>query len=453
MTDLFQDTQQRAGEDLQAIRAIDQPDGNALALLAGSSTLPTTESPDALGTPESLRSSTDDTTASPMGDNLESGRLGKVVGANAEADDVCAVETSLPTPTKLNSEIYELHDQIKLIIAGRTRLPDSVNGLIAFWAISTWFLEAFTVFPCLVITGPAHEAMILLGALNDLCRAPTLLAGFRRADLKALNGYRTLLISEPNLDNRTAALLGNLTNRHFALIEEGSYLYGAGSRAIYIGEDTTIKRIQHSVCVNVTTPPHVDPPIPSQSWPETKDSLQKRLLKYRSKNLGKVQSLGFHPRGLSSEAHAIANVLGSCVVDAPHLQSELVSLLRPEHAQHIADRSSSVEALAAGAALALCHKGKDAIYVKEIAAEVNRLLVVRGETMQLSPEKVGHKLKKLGLFTRRLSQAGNGLTLDQATRIRLHEVARAFLGEDYLPGTENLHCQLCSRNECFREVM
>jgi hypothetical protein len=58
----------------------------------------------------------------------------------------------------------------------------------------------------------------------------------------------------------------------------------------------------------------------------------------------------------------MANVLGSCVVDAPHLQSELVSLLRPEHAQHIADRSSSVEALAAGAALALCHKGKDAIY-------------------------------------------------------------------------------------------
>ena len=91
-------------------------------------------------------------------------------------------------------------------------------------------------------------------------------------------------------------------------------------------------------------------------------------------------------------------------------RSELVTLLRPQHQQQIADRSSSVEALVAGAALALCHRGKDEIYVKEIAAEVNRLLVARGETMQLSPEKVGHKLKKVGLFTRRLSPAGNGLS-------------------------------------------
>ena len=134
-------------------------------------------------------------------------------------------------------------------------------------------------------------------------------------------------------------------------------------------------------------------------------------------------------------------------------RSELVALLRPQHQQQIADRSNSVEALVAGAALALCHQGKDEIYVKEIAAEVNRLLVARGETMQLSPEKVGHKLKKVGLFTRRLSPAGNGLSLDQATRIRLHEVARAYLGEDSIADTENLHCPLCSQNERFRKVM
>ena len=284
------------------------------------------------------------------------------------------------------------------MIAGRTRLPDSVSALVAFWAISTWFLEAFTVFPLLVISGPAHEAMVVLGVLNDLCWAPTLLAGFRRADLKELRGYRTLLISEPNLDNRTAALLGNLTNRHFILIEERSHLHCAGSRAVYIGEDPAIKRIQHSLYIDVTTPAHVDPPIPSQSRQETIDSLRNRLLKYRNRNLGKVRSLGFHPRGLSPEAHAIANALGSCLVDAPQLQSELVALLRPQHQQQIADRSDSVEALVAGAALALCHQGKDQIYVKEIAAEVNRLLVARGETMQFSPEKVGHKLKKVGLL-------------------------------------------------------
>jgi hypothetical protein len=339
------------------------------------------------------------------------------------------------------------------MIVGRTRLADGVSALVAFWAISTWFQEAFTIFPALVITGPSHEAMVLLGALRDLCRTPTLLAGFKRADLKDLNGYRTLLISEPNLDNRTAALLGNLTNRDFLVVEQGSYLYCAGSRAVYIGEDPAIKTIQHSLYINATTPPHVDPPVPGQSLPGTIDSLRNRLLEYRNRNLGKVRSLGFHPRGLTSEAHAMANALGSCLVDAPQLQSELVTLVRPQNQQQIADRSDSVEALVAGAALALCHQGRDEIYVKEIAAEVNRLFVARGETMQFSPEKVGHKLKKVGLLTRRLSLAGNGLTLDQATRSRVHEVARAYLAEDSIRANENLHCQLCSQDERFREVM
>ena len=293
MTDLFEDRQPRAGEGVQGIPAIDQADANARALLAGSSTLPTTESPDALGTPESLIRTTDSTAASPLADNIESGPVGNVVGAN----DACAVGTSLPSPTKFDSEIGELHYRIKQIIAARTCLPDSVNALVAFWAISTWFLEAFTVFPLLAITGPAHEAMVVLGVLNDLCWAPTLLAGFRRSDLKELRGYRTLLISEQNLDNRSAALLGNLTNRHFILIEQGDDLHCAGSRAVYLGEDPAIKRIQHSLYIDVTTPSHVDPPIPGQSRLETIDSLRNRLLKYRNRNLGKVRSLGFHPRG------------------------------------------------------------------------------------------------------------------------------------------------------------
>jgi hypothetical protein len=173
------------------------------------------------------------------------------------------------------------------MIAGRTGLPDSVSALVAFWATSTWFPEAFPVFPLLAITGPAHEAMVVLGVLKDLCCAPTLLAGFRRSDLGEFRGYRTLLISEPNLDNHTAALLGNLTNRDFIIIEQGYDLHCAGSRAIYLGEDIPIKRIQHSIYIDVTTPPRVDPPIPHQSRPETIDFLRNCLLKYRNRNLGR----------------------------------------------------------------------------------------------------------------------------------------------------------------------
>jgi hypothetical protein len=293
----------------------------------------------------------------------------------------------------------------------------------------------------------------VLRVLRDLCRTPTLLAGFRRADLKDLNGRRTLLISEPNLDNRTAALLGNLTNRDFILLEQGSYLYCAGSRAVYIGEDPVINRIQHSLYIDAAAPPLAKPPDPGWSLPGTIDSLRQRILEYRDRNMEEVRCLAFDPCGLSPEAHAIANALGSCLVDAPRLQRELVALLRPHDQQQIADRSNSVEAFVAAAALTLCHLGKDQVFVKEIAAEVNRLLKARGEPLQFSPEKVGHKLRKVGLPTRRLSQAGNGLSLDQKTRIDIHEVAAAYLGEDSIEENQNPHCPLCTQNQWLKEAM
>ena len=72
-----------------------------------------------------------------------------------------------------------------------------------------------------------------------------------------------------------------------------------------------------------------------------------------------MRRLEFSPSGLSHEAHAIANVIGSCIVEAPELQSELVLLLQPHDRQQGADRSDGLEALVAGAALTLCHLGKD----------------------------------------------------------------------------------------------
>jgi hypothetical protein len=251
------------------------------------------------------------------------------------------------------------------------------------------------------------------------------------------------------LNNRTAALLGNLTNRGFILVEQGSLVQRVSPKAVYIGEDPTINRIQHSIYINVAAPPNALPLIRPQGLQPTTDNLRSHLIQYRERNLEQVRRLEFNPRGLSLETHAIANALGSCIVDEPELHAELVALLTPHDQQQIADRADSLEALVAGAALTLCHQGKDQVYVKEIADEVNRFLKARCETMQLSPEKVGHKLRKVGLRTRRLGQAGNGLTLDQVTTVRLHEVAAAYRMEDSIEEEGNLHCSLCAENKRF----
>jgi hypothetical protein len=141
-----------------------------------------------------------------------------------------------------------------------------VSALVAIWVLSTWFPDVFTVLPCLVITGPAHEATAILRELNDFCYEPRLLVGFRRADFNDFGHRRTLLISKPNLDARGAGLLGNLTNQDFGLIEEGSYIYRARFMAVYVSEDPPIKRIQHSIYIDATVPALALSPAPSGRW-------------------------------------------------------------------------------------------------------------------------------------------------------------------------------------------
>jgi hypothetical protein len=146
---------------------------------------------------------------------------------------------------------------------------------------------------------------------------------------------------------------------------------------------------------------------------------------------------------LSAETNAIATALGKCIVDAPEIQGEIVSLLEPHSEQQMAERRDSLVMLAVGAALSLCHQGKDQVRVSEIAAEVNRMLAARGERLLLSAERAGHLLKRAGLRTRRLSAAGNGLQMDRATQVLLHEVAAAYRCVG-LTDKENLHCPLCA---------
>ena len=169
-----------------------------------------------------------------------------------------------------------------------------------------------------------------------------------------------------------------------------------------------------------------------------------QLLAYRLRSMPAVIASEFeNVVGLSPEANAIAATLGKCVVDAPLLQAEIVSLLTPFSDHQLAERTDDLGTLAVGAALALCHQGKDQVRVGEIAAEVNRVQKDRGERLQFSAEKVAHRLKRAGLLTRRLGASGNGLLFDRVTKLLLHEVASAYGCGGSTNGKENLHCPLC----------
>jgi hypothetical protein len=319
--------------------------------------------------------------------------------------------------------------------------------LVAFWSISTWFQDASNILPCLVLTGSAHDARSVLHVLGDFCRKAALLAGFQPSHLGVLRwGCHTNLVSEPNLNKRTAALLSNLTDRSFLVVEAGSLTCYSKSTAIYAGENPETHRIQNSIHIHIT-PANAAQPAPPQWLQKMIERVPVHLDQYRNKNLSYVRYWTWVPSGLSSETSGIATALGRCIVDAPELRQKLVTLLKTQDQQRLTEMSDTSEAIVLEATRALSRDGREQAYAREIAVEVNRQLEARGETARLSPEKVGHRLKKLGLRTRPLSQSGNGLTFDKATLARIQQLAVVYMMEDTPAETENLHDSQATENK------
>jgi hypothetical protein len=347
------------------------------------------------------------------------------------------VESPLPPPRVATA--VELFKWVKASISAQTHLPEDATELLAFWVISTHVQEALTILPCLILTGSAHDAGNVLHVLGDFCRKAALLAGFRRCDLGGLRvGYETNLISEPNLDKRTANLLSSLTDRRFLVVDAGLLTRYSKSTAIYAGENPEPHMIQNSIHIHIA-PTNAAPIAPPKWLREMIARVSIHLDQYRNKNLGQVHRWTWVPSGLSSETAVIATALGRCIVDAPELRHRLVTLLKIQDQQRLSEMSDTSEAIVLEATRALSRDGREQAYAREIAVEANRWLEARGETARLSPEKVGHQLKNLGLRTHRISQTGNGLRFDKATVAKIQQLAAMYLMEDTPVETENLH--------------
>jgi len=119
----------------------------------------------------------------------------------------------------------------------------------------------------------------------------------------------------------------------------------------------------------------------------------------------------------------------------------------PLENQRQADRATSLEAVTLEAMLNLAHAGKTQVLVGEVADEVNRIVEAHGERLRYGAETIGHRLKKVGLVTRRLGRAGKGLVMDLATMTRAHELAATYGGVGLEQDESNLRCPLCAENK------
>jgi hypothetical protein len=168
---------------------------------------------------------------------------------------------------------------------------------------------------------------------------------------------------------------------------------------------------------------------PPHAPPTTNDNLdlQNRLLAYRLLGHDKVKTSKFRVSQFRPELCAAAEMLGAAIVDDPELQRGIIDVFKERDEQSRVDRASGLNAVVLRAVLFHCHqKDQQKVFAREIAATVNRIYSEEGESLRVSSETVGHALKYLGLYSRRLGSAGRGLVLDEATKSQAHSLGQAY---------------------------
>lgn len=439
------------------------PEANAESSVAPASS-PSTETPapkakaEIYGIPERMKDKdgTFFTWRPPYSVDLEDVKTVQKAVAQATYDHKLRHERRvLPSSTESYGTTRKLFERVKQAIAQQTQLDARNSALCTYSVFSTWFQELLSFAPILAITGWPDEGEAVLRTLRYFCRHGFLVQGPKIADLRSYYfevATPTFLIYEPNLSKSMASFLACSTRRGFYEYKDGYYFDCFGPKVIYLGENMPVKSmLAHTVHVNASPSPGVASKYAEPLSEDVTVRFQNQLLKYRIEHLTSVHQSEFIVTGLTAESNAIATAFGRCVVDAPDLQSELVELLTPCSDEQIAERVDPHRALAVDAALHLFHQGKNQILVGEIAGEVDRTLAARGERLTYSPEKIGHALKKAGLFSKRLGAAGNGFVLDHAMQVKLHEVAKAYGCAGLEEGQENLHCALCEQNKADAE--
>ena len=314
--------------------------------------------------------------------------------------------------------------------------------ILAYWCFASWFPEVLRFVPRLTITGHRFAADLLFRVLRGICRRPVLLAGMNSAVLKAipLNELMpTLLIRETSLNKRKAELLDASDQKDY-LVASGNdlrQLYCA--KCIYLGEAHNQQAsLQDGIHIHIGKARFPGYP---PSWDKDIAEFQNRFFRYRSLHYFDVAETRFRVDGLSPELCAIAQQLGTAIVGDDDLQKHVIDLLKEQSEQARVDRGSGQRAMVLRAVLFHCHQtDRQQVFVREIAATLNRIYVEEGESLKVSNETVGHVLKSLGLYSRRLGNSGRGLMLDKSTQLQVHELSHAY---EVLPSAPD--CGYCHK--------
>lgn len=320
----------------------------------------------------------------------------------------------------------ELLDSIFGIIKRFTGLADDHVLLAAHSALASWFLDA-TDFPAaLVICGPlCPQGERLFRVLSCLYRRALLLGEISLASLCSLpmNFSPSLFIERYDHSPEFQRVI-RATRTRGSIPSKGKFV-STRCTTVICSEEPLNGAIPDGHAIEIPVS-HTRVPLPvlnEAAQQSIAEEFQPKLLMYRLMNHAHVRSSTFEAASLTSSVNELARSLGSCVVDNPDRQEDIIRLLKEKDARAQEEDSWDLRVTVLEALLLLCHKKKESIHVGEVADVCNSNLDQIGELLVLTPRTVGNKLRVLGLTTRRLDSAGRGLFLTAKIRERIHRLA------------------------------
>jgi hypothetical protein len=364
----------------------------------------------------------------------------------------------IPRGTQLCPSPGALLGRIMALILACVDIGQSDAALIAAFVMTTWLVESLFIAPYLALVGlPRSGKTTLLQVLNLVCRRSLL-----TADLTSAAFYEvyerlspTLLVDETlTAPNRRELfrLLKTGTTRGSVTLRKGHSLAAFGPKVISCTELTNDAAL-NSRCVIIpmqeTNRTDLAKPTDKKML-DIADDLQQQLLQFRFENfrslhLPKIEG----DEQLHSRTRDLYQALALPLSSDADLCGCLVSFFETQ--QEINRESLSPSSAAVVRFLhewIHLHLKEGKLAQKDLTSGVNFNLELLQETFRLSAPEVGRTLTSLGFTNRKRTNTGFILWLDQGSRKRIHDLARAYAIDQesqFLEQGFGNGCELCNK--------
>jgi hypothetical protein len=341
----------------------------------------------------------------------------------------------LPNAVSPYESLHALLCCLESLILQCVAVDEQYVSVLADFALSTWFVDRFSVAPYLSVVGlPQSGKTTLLKVLSLVCRRPLLItditsAGFYQACAQFMP---TILIDEMGTaaNNRTLRhILRSGTTRDVLAVRKDYSFHSYGAKVVSWLEPPDDPAL-NSRCILIpmfenksTALVKVDDPKVQQLAAQ----LQAQLLRFRLENFKTVQVASVPgDEVLRPRTRDLLQVLSAAHVQDAQRSQCLLKFF--ESGQAVPSEPLSQEQNAVLRTLfALIHSSEFSyIWIRDLASNVNLFLESAGERLRLLPRKVGSVLTSLGFANRMRKNSGWVLYVSQQDAEKLHQLAACY---------------------------